>query len=201
VLKLSSTYAAKHFPESSDIRHRFPKRYDCGFLSLVDAGGGQGLCVVVVPIHPSLMGKIWVDEPMAPIMGYGGEWVRDENSTRAEGSRFREEHRDARAVEAGDGYRIVFTDKLRNRIIAEQAKGIESLHARLLLEGGGFAQHSTQPNCVAVEEGGVVVLKAKRIIFFGQCITIFYGQRCLGWLREVCGKRLDSMGWNSVMPM
>jgi len=188
------------WPVQAGQRLRLPVGYPSGFLSLVDAGKEAGLCVVVVPKHPSLMGRLWVGTPHTVIMGFGGRFVLDENKTRAQRSVFREEHRDARGVEAAAGERVVFTDDVRDRVLAARSEGLLALHNRLRLEGGGLAQHSSQPNCIAVENRGVVTLWSQLPIYLGQCITIHYGKRCVDWLRRKCGKKLDNMAWNTVTP-
>eukprot|EP00808_Paulinella_micropora_P010353 g48299.t1 len=203
VVKIAKLWAKQH-PVQAGKRLRLQTGYNSGFLSLVDAGEA-GLCAVVVPKHESQMGRLWVDKPHTPIMGYGGRQVVDEDKTRAERSMFREEHRDARGVEGAPGARIVFTDEVRSRVLKARSEGLWALHKRLVLEGGGgggvgFAKHSSQPNCVAIESRGVVVLCSLLPIFLGQCITIYYGKRCVAWLREKCGKQLDDMARNTVTP-
>lgn len=198
-MKLAQMWAEQN-PDQEGQRLRLQRGDKSGFLSLVDVGGEAGLCVVVVPKYASQMGRLWVGTPHTPIMGFGGRYVVDENETRAERSVFREEHRDARGVEGAAGQRIVFTDDIRSRVLAARSEGLLALHNRLVQEGGGFAQHSSQPNCVAIETGGVVVLKSLLPIYLGQCITIYYGKRCVGWLRDKCGKQLDNMAWNTVTP-
>jgi len=79
-------------------------------------------------------------------------------------------------------------------------KGLDALHEQLLAEGGGFVAHSDQPNCIAVEEGKNITLKAIGLILFGQLLTINYGRECIKWLKTSCGKKIHSMAWNSIRP-
>eukprot|EP00808_Paulinella_micropora_P015177 g64142.t1 len=176
VVKIAKLWEKQH-PVQAGKRLRLQTGYNSGFLSLVDAGEA-GLCAVVVPKHESQMGKLWVDKPHTPIMGYGGRQVVDEDKTRAERSMFREEHRDARGVEGAPGARIVFTDEVRSRVLKARSEGLLALHKRL---GSGCSLFFVPD-------------------FLGQCITIYYGKRCVAWLREKCGKQLDDMAWNTVTP-
>ena len=151
--------------------------FNAGFLSLVDIQDGTGFYVVAVPKISKKMGKLWIGCPGTVIMAYGGEYV-------ARGSVRPEEKKYARAIEVDFATKLVFTDKVRERVLAARNKDHEVLHEILYREGGGFAQHSLRPNCEAViENDGVrVLIRSIENIFFGQCITIHYGQECVQWM-------------------
>eukprot|EP00808_Paulinella_micropora_P009239 g72853.t1 len=125
----------------------------------------RGFYVVAVPKISKRMGRLchWIRCPRTVIMANVSEYVKSDSVCP-------EEQKYARAIEVGKGRKLVFTDKVRGRLLAARSKSHEVLHEALYREGGGFAQHSLRPNCEAAIEndGARVLIRSIENIFFGQ---------------------------------
>ena len=78
-------------------------------------------------------------------------------------------------VKVGEDRTLVFTAEYRLQVLEAAKAGHDELHDALTRGGGGFVQHSTNPNCVLMFIGTQLWVAASAFIYTGDCLSVNYG--------------------------